>query len=306
MGTSLYSYIKNSMTPEGTLPAGFSLPTKEDKDGIHFADGALDGIYIYHMQHEALSAGDIARIGELTALAGAGDTAGAEAGFREFCAEHRTISFIDDLQRNVINNHATLSANAIFRFALHLLYESDDTECVKIALSFLEMLDISKDEELKEAIRTIGLSDEFTIFSVFIIRKWPDAEAEMLSLAQKVRGWGRIHCVEFMDAQQTETKRWLLQNGIDNDVVPAYSAWTVFEKAGVEDMLKRDLFTKEEIHALIALTDALMDEGPVPGISLMDSPGTYLSRILAIASGKDYLEESEKEILEKISSSAFS
>ncbi|MCR5427594.1 MAG: hypothetical protein K6F16_01225 [Lachnospiraceae bacterium] len=299
---SLYSYIKNGMTPDGTLPAGFSLPS-EDAGGLHFADGAQDGIFIYHVQHEPLSADDIARIGELTALAGAGDSSGAEAGFKDFCKAHRVISFIDDLQRNVMNNYSTLSANAIYKFAVHLLYESDDAECVKVGLSFLEMLDISKDEALKDAVRTIALSDEFTIFAVFIMRKWPDAEAELLSLAKKVRGWGRIHCVEFMDAEQTETKRWLLQNGVDNDVVPAYSAWTVYEKAGVEDILKRDLFTKEEIHALIALTDALMDEGPVQGISLMDSPETYLRRILTITAGRDYLDEYELDILTNIKNS---
>ena len=54
---------------------------------------------------------------------------------------------------------------------------------------------------------------------------------EILELAKKVRGWGRIHCVDFIEPENDEIKEWLLLNGVDNDVVPAYSALRVFEKA---------------------------------------------------------------------------
>ena len=80
-------------------------------------------------------------------------------------------------------------------------------------------------------IRTVGLSDEFTIFSVFCMRKWSDAENEILKLAKSVRGWGRIHCIDFIEAENAETKEWLFFKGVDNDVVPAYSAWPVYEKS---------------------------------------------------------------------------
>lgn len=37
-----------------------------------------------------------------------------------------------------------------------------------------------------------------------------------------------------MEAEDEETKDWLFYHGVENDVVPAYSAWTVYEKADVE------------------------------------------------------------------------
>ena len=44
---SLYQLIHRSLTPEGLLPEDFSLP-KPDGNQIHFADGAMDGITIFH------------------------------------------------------------------------------------------------------------------------------------------------------------------------------------------------------------------------------------------------------------------
>ena len=44
---SLYQLIHRSLTPEGMLPGDFSLP-KPDGNQIHFADGAMDGITIFH------------------------------------------------------------------------------------------------------------------------------------------------------------------------------------------------------------------------------------------------------------------
>ena len=44
---SLYQLIHRSLTPEGILPEDFSLP-KPDGNQIHFADGAMDGITIFH------------------------------------------------------------------------------------------------------------------------------------------------------------------------------------------------------------------------------------------------------------------
>ncbi|MBO4415506.1 MAG: hypothetical protein J5824_05930 [Lachnospiraceae bacterium] len=300
MGIPLFQYISENVTPEGTLPGNFSLPDEGQGNGLRFADGALDGIYIYHTQHAPLSPDELSRLGGLIALAASGRQSEAEEGFRTFTKEHHAITIIDDLQGYIADHQADLNPNEIYEFAVHMALETDDRECVKIGLSLLELLNIYGETELTEAVRTLGLSDEFTIFSVFLMRKWPDPEREILSLARKVRGWGRIHCIYFLEADLPETKEWLLINGVDNDVVPAYSAWEVYEKAEIDEFLKRNCFSPEEVHALLALTDALMDEGPVAGVSRMDSPKAFLERIITIAEAADALSEDDKDILERI------
>ena len=44
---SIYELIKSSIQSDGSLPKDFSLP-QEETDGISWADGAMDGVFLYH------------------------------------------------------------------------------------------------------------------------------------------------------------------------------------------------------------------------------------------------------------------
>jgi len=44
---SIYELIKSSIQSDGSLPEDFSLP-QEKTDGISWADGAMDGVFLYH------------------------------------------------------------------------------------------------------------------------------------------------------------------------------------------------------------------------------------------------------------------
>lgn len=300
MEQSLSKYIAENMTEEGVLPEGFMLPEKTKEGELPFADGALDGITIYHMGHTPLTEDEKKELGGLIDLAGKGEDKKAEEGFLTFCEEHRALTIIDDMQRYIADHTDALDPEKVYKFAVHLLLDSTDKECVKVGLSILELFDASENETLADVIRIVGLSDEFTIFSVFNMRNWPEAETELLELAKRVRGWGRIHCIDFMEAESEETRKWLFFHGVDNDVVPAYSAWTVYEKANVEEMLNKDTMTYEEVSALLALTDALLDEGPVSGISRMDNPKEYLEKVLEKTKGDYPFTEQEHGIINYI------
>ena len=85
MEQSLSEFIANSRTDEGVLPEGFKLPERTKEDGIPFADGAKDGITIYHMGHTPLTAKEKKELGRLLDLAGEGVEKEAEEGFIRFC-----------------------------------------------------------------------------------------------------------------------------------------------------------------------------------------------------------------------------
>ena len=301
MSKSLYEVISSSVTADGILPERFKLPERTKEGGITFADGAMDGIYIYHTAHTPLNDNEKEELGELLKLAGAGEEQKATEGFEKFCEKHRAISIIDDIQRFIMDHTDILEAQKMFDFALNMLSESADKECVKVGLCILELFDIDNDDEVCDMIRTIGLSDEFTIFSVFCLRKLNDAENEILKLAKSVRGWGRIHCIDFIEAENAETREWLFFNGVDNDVVPAYSAWPVFEKSDFKERMQKADLTYDEIHAVLCLADALLDEGPVSGISNMDDPKGFLSEILKKAEGDYPFTEIDLRTLKDIS-----
>ena len=279
MSKSLCELIATSRTAEGMLPGHFSLPPIEGSEGPAFADGALDGITMYHMAPAFLNSPDKKELGRLVTLASDGSYSEAEEGFAEFCKEHRALVIIDDLQKYIVDHERKLNPDALFEFAVNMLLESGDRECVKVALSILELFDVYENDALADTIRIVGLSDEFTLFSLYLMRNWPQAEEEILELAKRVRGWGRVHCVDQMTAENEETRKWLFFNGIDNDVMAAYSAWPVYDKARVEEILTRENLNYEEMHALLMLTEALMDEGPVSGISRMKKPRDYMKKV---------------------------
>ncbi|MBO4845503.1 MAG: hypothetical protein J5525_04265 [Lachnospiraceae bacterium] len=300
MDISLSELIATSLDSEGLLPSDFSLPKDQDDKLARFADGALDGITIYHMGVTPLSDEEKVELGKLITLASDGKFKEAEEGFTEFTKPHRTITIIDDMQRFIIDSNNRLNHDNLYDFAVKLLMGSKNTECVKVALSILELYNVYEDEALAKTVRILGLCDEFTIFSMFIMRSFPESEKELLELAKRVKGWGRIHCVEFITTENAETKEWLLLNGVDNHVVPAYSAWVVYNKAEVEKVLKEENLSYEKIHALLKITDALMDEGPLHGISNMEDPKAYLDRVLSKVRDDLPLTEEDQKIIEAI------
>ena len=300
METSLSELIATSRNSEGVLPSDFSLPTDKDDKLARFADGALDGITIYHMGITPLSEEEKDKLGKLITLASNGEFNEAEEGFTEFTKPHRTITIIDDIQRFIVDGNNKLNHDNLYDFSVELLMNSKNTECVKVALSILELYNVYENEALAKTVRILGLSDEFTIFSMFLMRSWPEGEKEILELAKRVKGWGRIHCVEFITTENDETKEWLLYNGVDNYVVPAYSAWVVYNKADVEGVLKEENLGYDKIHALLKITNALMDEGPLHGISNMEDPKAYLDSILNKVRDDLPLTEEDKKIIEAI------
>ena len=83
MERSLLEYIATSRTDEGVLPSGFSLPEENPEEGVRFADGALDGITVYHMGHTPLSDSERQELGKLLDLAGSGSFKEAEEVFNK-------------------------------------------------------------------------------------------------------------------------------------------------------------------------------------------------------------------------------
>ena len=296
MNKSIFDSICDALDKEGFLPEDYSLPEKESVNGVKFADGAMDGILIYHSSFPVIEDADKAEILEMLNIANNGESDNAEEAFSKFCRKHRAIVIIDDIQDVILDHKDELEIDQMVRFATGLITGSTDREVIKVGLIILELVDTSGDPDLMRIIRTIGLSDEFTIYSVFIMRHWPDGQMEILDLAKRVHGWGRVHCVRFIEPENQEIKHWLLTNGIDNSVMPEYSALTVFNKAGISEMLDRNDLNDDDKRSILKIIDHMLVEGPVTGISGVEDPPETLAKVLDMASGLDSDDE-EKRII---------
>ena len=278
----LYEYIASAVV-DGELPRDFSLPELErDGQTLNWADGALDGVTMYHIAGTETSDEERTLISDAVRAAGKRDYDLADRLLAMLGEKTRAISVIPDVQSYVIDNHSKLNEKDLFDYGLHLLFESEERENVKFGLSLLELFKTDSRGDFKKAVRTIGLSDEFTLFAIFVMMHWKNGNDEVWQLAKKVHGWGRVHAVEFLEPETEEIRYWLLTEGVHNDVMPAYSALTCWNKSDAEAVLRRGP-SREEFTGIRDIIDGLLDEGPVPGISAIDDRDEIISIFLDAA-----------------------
>lgn len=290
---SLYEYISEKARPflrdGGEMDFEISDDFKDNEsNGIPFADGAYDGIAVYHMGTQGLS--DETRELMINALkiASAGDKEAAERAFTELGKSQRAIHVIDPLQDYIIEHKDEIPANRLYEFAVYAITRSCDIECVKFGLSILELLVIDENEELKDVITMLGFSEEFALFALFVMLRWSDGNDRIFRLARKTHGWGRIHAIERLKPETDEIKRWLLREGVHNTVMPGYSAFTCWNKSGAAELLFGDEpLSDEDAKGLRDIIDALLDEGPCAGISEVENADDLLAKFLDKASVRE-------------------
>ena len=294
---SLYEYICKAVV-DGHLPNCFSLPQEEDETKIRWMDGSLDGVSVYHMGVSEMPEDGRALMIEAVRTASDGKFEEADRLFTKLGQGVHAIAAIDELQSYIIDHKSELSAECIHGYAVHALVTSTDRECLKYALSIFELFDTDGNKGLKRAIRTVGLSDEFSLFSIFVMLRWADGNNEVFQLAKKIHGWGRIHAIERIEPSNEEIRDWLLKEGVHNEVMSAYSALTCWEKSDAGKILQ-GIPTREEFSGIRDIIEGLLDEGPVPGISQVEDADKVMIRFLELA-GNMNLELDDYDVIRVI------
>ena len=260
----LFEVIRENIR-NGELPDTFSLP-KDDSDPkkVKWADGALDGVGIYHMGAPKITEEHLQIIADAFSMLD--DHEKVKARMRDFFSQVVPLRGIDAIQNYIFDHTDILPASKVYQLAVDCLSGSE-IDLVKLGFILTEIFS-EPDDALKDMIRTLGLSDEFTIFAVFNMQRWQNGNDEIFALARKVHGWGRIHAVERLNPETQEMKDWLLAEGIENNVVQAYSALDVYQKTEIAALLKTEV-TDTQLNQIARVLLAMFDEGPVRGISAL-------------------------------------
>lgn len=276
----IYEFIKKSLNNDGVLPNDFSLPENNSELKIKFAPGAKDGICIYHTSCTSDS-NDIHYLKEALEFANNDNQDKAIELIREFSKDFNSymITEIDDIQKYIIDNRDNLEANKIYNLGAECAFNGVYNEEVKFGLSILELFSENLEDVVKEAIRVLSRCDEFTIFALFIMRDWENPMQEIFETAKNVNGWGRIHAVERLEPQNEEMEQWLFEEGWKNDVINAYSALECYNKSNYFNRLKKNI-SIEEYNVACNLMDALLDEGPIAGITGIENKNELLNVFL--------------------------
>ena len=253
MGKSILEAVK-AHVKDGKLQEGFSLAKGP------FADGAQDGIFMYHMNHESASPEKVESLRAVLKKALTGNYKKADEMYLNL--KTQTLSVIDDIQDIVFEMGEGDRGAKIWDYAAHLIEDGEDPELVKLGLALAEPFDTDDDDVYKEELRTLGLSNELSLFVIFNMRKWTNANEEIFSLVKKVHGWGRIFGINFLgEGLSDEIKTWLITDGWSNAVMTEYSVLDIWDQAGAEERLKADDITTAELLGIGKLIEASTGEG---------------------------------------------
>ena len=251
MGKSIYELIEKNIK-DGVLNPEVSI--RKDK----FADGAVDGMYVYHMAHQEMGEEIKGKIAAVIKKACTGNYEKADKMYLEI--NKLTLEMIDDIQDVIYDLSEQINSDKLWLYIEHLMFESENAELVKLSLAIIEIFNIDDDEDLKGYIRTLGLSNEFSLFVIFNMRKWSNSDEEIWNLIKNVRGWGRVHGIAYMSSEiSNEISTWILEEGWDNDVMPEYTAIQVWNKGKAMDKLRSGNMSEKEKDAignLIAISEA--------------------------------------------------
>ncbi len=263
-----------------------------DKE-VSFAPGAIDGIYIYHTTHKQGPAEEL--IEAIRILHEEGEDEAEKKLYQVFVRprETRMISMIDQLQHHIIDNVDKYSPEKLLSLASRSI-SSANTEIVKFGLSLMELVNFSESEDFRSVVVTLAKDEEFTLFALYVIRAWKDGAYITFGLAKRLLGWGRIHAVHFLTPETQEMKDWLIREGWYNEVIPAYSALDAAEKGELMKFLEKDTFSDEDVKGVEGLVEALLDEGPVRGISVYPEKDALVKRLTELRAGGAFTEKTDQ------------
>ena len=289
---SIFELIKTSIQTNGELPKDFKLPPK-DPNGIPWADGAMDGVYIYHTVRKEE---DIEALKSIVFQISEGKFEEAQTNLDKL--DFSMVSRRYSLLNWIVQEEEKINLNNLYKFATLQLTASKNIELIKFCLSILTIVNIEIDKDTIEKVKLLALSDEFTLYCLDILVccldilvQLEDSNEEIFEIAKKVKGWGRIYSIEYLQATNNKIKEWMLGEGCHNYVLPAYTAYTCAEKINLIEILNQDKISNKKFNDISYLMNALLDESAITGISALEDRELLIERYLEKAKTLSSTEE---------------
>ena len=282
---SIYELIKNSIQNNGELPEDFKLPPK-DPNGVPWADGAMDGVYIYHTVGNEE---DIEPLKNIVFQISEGKFEEAETNLDKL--DFSMVSRTNSLLSWIIQEQKQINLNNLYEFASSRLVTTKNIEVIKFCLSVLTIMNVETDAETIEKVKILALSDEFTLYCLNIFVKLENSNKEIFEIAKKVKGWGRVHSIGYLEVTNDEIKEWILEEGCHNDVLLAYTAYTCAKKINLIEILNEEQISSKKFNDISYLMNALLDEEAITGISALENRELLIEKYLEKAKTLSSTEE---------------
>lgn len=268
----------------GKLRKDYELPAY-GKEKL-FADGAQDGVALYHMARPQTDCKE--QLLAAFKCLDKGDFAAAEEKLAVILEKNMALAIADDICNVILANKDVLYPGNVYRFIPWVIRKTKNKELIKVVLVMSELFGM--DEALKNVVRMLGQCEEFTLFVIYAMQHWENGNEEIFQLGKLVHDWGRIHAIDYLDAETEEIKDWLIEEGLNDIFMPAYAALTVFKKADVRTVLAEKQVPYGRFHGCLKILSSLLDEGPVLGISEVADAEVLFKQILLHAHKHNLLE----------------
>ena len=282
---SIYELIKNSIQNNGELPEDFKLPPK-DPNGVPWADGAMDGVYIYHTVGNEE---DIEPLKNIVFQISEGKFEEAQNNLENL--DFFMISRRDPLLNWIIQEQKQINIDNLCEFTISQLSTSKNIEVIKFCLCVLEIIKLETEKDTIEKVKILALSDEFTLYCLNILKNLKNSNEEIFEIAKKVKGWGRIYSIKYLKVTNDEIKEWLLEEGWLNYINPAYTAYTCAKKINLIEILNEEQISSKKFNDISYLMNALLDEEAITGISALENRELLIEKYLEKAKTLSSTEE---------------
>ena len=266
---SIYERIVEVIKETGSVPYDFEAEHKEYKDNeLRFAPGAMDGILSHHA-----NAGEDDFVDKFKQCL----KSTPEKAMKKIDGMNdlRTSAVYSGLIDHIFEHKDEFDPKKIAETAVYFAMNSTKTETVKLGLVLFALFDFSDNLSTRDIMLKLGCCEEFTRFASIAADNSlsSDIYQEMVfEWAKMLHGWGKIEAVENLEPSTEEIKHWILCNGCENAVLPAYLGLVCAEKCGLYERLKKGGLSDEEFNGACVIMEGLLDEGPCIGLSGLEEP----------------------------------
>lgn len=279
---SIYNYIMENIDQDGKLTRE-SLPddkVRYQDTELRWTAGALDGVFGHH----GLCSENDAILARLTQSIARHGREKDKIEFYNIVIKDNIVSSIDNVIEEIAKLQVKITKN-LNDWVEFLAFQSPDRGAVKTGIA---LLGVMRAIQCKEQIKMLGRHEEFTLYAAVALLNLSDnPEKELWELARKVHGWGRIHLVERLaETENPEIKSWILTEGYKNSVMYQYLAYIAADTGELKKALFKNDVEQDILLAASDIIQALIDEGPVDGISIYPDAAETITLYIKHTLGK--------------------
>jgi len=96
-----------------------------------------------------------------------------------------------------------------------------------LGIGLLGLFDLSNDDKIIDKLLVLALYEEFTLYVIVAVLKYPNGNDIVFRIAQKVDGWGKIHAVERLEPTSDEIREWICAKDVQMKLWMLILDWNV-------------------------------------------------------------------------------